>query len=110
DLRACPDDDGASPSLAGLPHHAGLGSGFGSSSPSSGASTSSRSHLMVGTLAWPCGSGHHGLRRTCTSYLHDSLAHNNNGPPASWLTPVDHLCRAGEQPRLTSRPTTAGSP
>jgi hypothetical protein len=67
DFHACPNDDGTSPSLAGLPHHAGLGSGFGSSSPSSGASTSSRSHLMVGTLAWPCGSGHHGLRRTCNS-------------------------------------------
>src|SRR6516162_2557520 len=33
-LRACPNDFRASPSIAGLPHHAGLVSGFCSSSPS----------------------------------------------------------------------------
>src|SRR6516225_10908501 len=33
-LRACPNDFRASPSIAGLPHHAGLVSGFCSSNPS----------------------------------------------------------------------------
>src|SRR6516162_8293982 len=33
-LRACPNDFRASPSMAGLPHHAGLVSGFCSSNPS----------------------------------------------------------------------------